>query len=74
MHHPTLTPIKSSALAGAHYNDDTHELTVEFAGGNRYVYHDVAREKFDSLLAAESSGSYFSKNVRSLHAHTKVGK
>lgn len=73
MHH-TLTPIKSSALSGAHYNADTHELTVEFAGGNRYVYHDVSREKYDSLLSADSAGKYFSSAIRNAHAHTKVGK
>lgn len=49
----------SSMLSSAEYNEEKKELTVTFSNGKDYVYEDVNKSSYDSLITAESAGKYF---------------
>lgn len=55
---------RSSMLKSAEYNQAKQTLAIEFAKGGTYIYQEVPKAVFDGLLAAESQGSYFHKNIK----------
>lgn len=59
-----LTPVKSSNIEGAHYDEASKTLTVKFKSGGQYSYGGVVKEHYDGLLKAESPGGYLHKNIR----------
>ena len=46
------------------YLPDTHELTIEFVTGRRYVYSGVPEEEVRAFRSAFSKGTYFNRNIR----------
>lgn len=65
----TMTPLKSTNLAGYHYDAVKRRLTIEFHGklgrpGNRYRYDDVPEELASKLAEAESPGGFFTEHIR----------
>lgn len=62
--------MQSSMLSGCSYDDETKELTVTFSNSKNYVYEDVDKAIYDSLVSAESAGKYFN----SVKAQLKVKK
>jgi len=56
----------SSMLSNASYNTETSELTVTFTNGKVYVYVDVSRDIWDSLISARSAGAYFNSIKKEL--------
>jgi len=60
---PKLHPINSSVVSAAGYNKETQELTVHLRSGAEYVYHDVPKQTFDSLMAAHSRGRFFVREI-----------
>lgn len=69
---PEMTPIKSSAMTGYHYDPTTRELHVEFRPGSIYRYEGVTAEKAEAMMGNQSPGSYFAANIRNTHKATKV--
>jgi len=51
--------LKSSFILGGTYDDETQELTLEFASGGSYDYPNVAPETVQGLRAAPSAGKFF---------------
>lgn len=58
------TPLQSSLLSAIHYSIDA-TLELEFHSGAIYRYFDVPQAVVEGLIAAESKGAYFNRNVRS---------
>ncbi len=56
--------LQSDSLAGVVYRRDQSWLEVEFRDGTRYRYFDVPLDCLQQLLAADSKGSYFNRNIR----------
>ncbi|MEQ1852190.1 MAG: KTSC domain-containing protein [Chthoniobacteraceae bacterium] len=56
--------VKSSDLASVGYDQKSRVLEIEFHSGGIYRYHEVPREIFDRLLAAESKGRFFAGQIR----------
>jgi len=56
----------SAMLKSAEYDDETKELTVTFTNGKPYVYEDVDKSIYDSLITAESAGKYFNSIKKDL--------
>ena len=54
----------SSHIAGAEYDDETHELTIEFADGSRYAYGGVPPETFRAFREAPSAGQFFHRQIK----------
>ena len=51
--------MQSSMLSSCEYDEENKELTVTFTNGKDYVYEDVSKNIYDSLITAESAGKYF---------------
>lgn len=62
----------SRTMVAVGYSDRSGCLFVEFCNGNIYEYNSVPREVFGRLMAAESRGSYFHKNIRMSFEFKKV--
>lgn len=57
-------PLDSTALRSAAYLPAERLLYLEFHSGERYRYFEVPPEIYQELLAAESKGTYFARNIR----------
>ena len=71
--HPILTPIRSSALDGFHYDAQTHKLTVRVKGsGKVYEYDDVALERAEAFAGNLSKGRYWNDQIKPFHIGREV--
>lgn len=60
-----LTPVESSVLSGHAYDAPSQTLIVRMKSNDKeYRYADVPQEVYDQMLAAESIGSFYSRNIR----------
>jgi len=56
---------QSSQVSGFGYDPSTQVLTVSFVStGTTYDYFGVPQNVFDEMVAAESTGSYFIRNIK----------
>lgn len=67
-----FSPLKSSNIEGAHYDEASQTLTVKFKNGGRYSYGGVVKEHYDGLMGAESAGSYFHKTIKGAYKHKRL--
>lgn len=58
------TPVESSNLKSVGYDRATSTLEVEFQNGKVFQYADVPMGTHAGLMAAESPGAYFARNVK----------
>ena len=58
------TSVQSSALQAAGYADGEGLLYLLFRSGEIYCYFDVPQWQYQELLAADSKGRYFGRNIR----------
>jgi len=65
-------PLESSSLATAAYAADRSILEVQFRDGTSYQFIDVPTECADQLLASESKGAYFNRNIRNRFRYQRV--
>ena len=68
---PEMVFVDSSNIESIGYDDDTHELHVQFLSGGYYIYSDVPIEIFDDLMSAPSKGSFLNREVKSIYQFTK---
>jgi hypothetical protein len=57
-------PVKSSNLRAVGYDATSQTLEIEFTSGVAWAYVDVPPEAHSELMAADSVGSYFARNIR----------
>lgn len=57
-------PVQSTVLASVGYDPAKRRLEIEFRSGAIYRYLEVPEEIHKRLLAAESKGNFFGKNIR----------
>ena len=67
-----MQPVTSSNLAAVGYDADNKTLYVTFKNGTTYVYSGVPATTYQSLLGAESLGSFFHTSIRSEFPYSKV--
>jgi len=65
------TPVESSLLTAVTYSTD-QTLQLEFRSGAVYRYFAVPPTVFHALIAAESKGAYFNRNVRSRFRYQRL--
>lgn len=68
----THVEVKSSNLKSVAYDPENRVLEVVFHGGGKYRYQDVPEEAYDKLLAAESVGRFFVKEIKPKFVAKKV--
>lgn len=62
---PALTQVESSLIKEVGYDAATQVLTVTFVDQEgTYEYQKVPESVYKELMAAESKGSYFAKNIK----------
>jgi hypothetical protein len=59
-------PVQSKLLASMAYNHDQAKLQLEFRDGTVYQYFQVPRQTYQSLLQADSKGTYFNRRIRTV--------
>jgi hypothetical protein len=64
-------PIDSTGLASAQYDAAQSTLRLEFRSGAVYLYFKVPATICDGLLAADSKGSFFSRQIRPVFSSVK---
>ena len=64
-------PVHSSLLASIGYSANA-TLDLEFRSGALYRYFAVPPAVFLGLMAAESKGAYFNRNVRNRFSYKRV--
>jgi hypothetical protein len=70
--HIDREPVQSTSLASVGYDGAGKILEIEFISGAVYRYTAVPEKVYRELLAAESKGRYFSKNIRGQYEFVKV--
>jgi hypothetical protein len=64
--------VNSSLLANVSYDAGQSVLQLELCDGAIYRYFDVPPVIYEGLLAAESKGSYFNREVRDCFRYALV--
>lgn len=64
--------VDSRAVRSVGYDEERHELEVEFAAGGVYRYSLVPRRRYEELLAAPSIGAYVATQIKPHHPVTEV--
>jgi hypothetical protein len=57
------SPLTSSSVASAGYDEATLVLEIEFRSGRIYQFEDVPRGVFDWLLRTPNKGSYVARMI-----------
>jgi hypothetical protein len=65
-------PVTSSNLKAVGYDENTRTLEVEFLSGKVFQYADVPPQSHQSMMAADSPGSFFQKYIRQAYAAMEV--
>lgn len=66
------TPLSSSAVASAGYDDATLVLEIEFHSGKIYQYEAVPRSVFDWLLRTPNKGSYVARMISDRYTYRDI--
>jgi hypothetical protein len=61
---PSAAPMRSTLLASAAYDAGESLLLLAFCDGASYLYYAVPEAIHQGLLAADSKGAYFNKQIR----------
>jgi KTSC domain len=67
-----LVPVNSTVLASLAYDASGSILQLEFCNGAIYRYSAVPAAVYHSLLAADSKGSYFNREIRTRFPHSLI--
>jgi KTSC domain len=58
------SPMRSSALASAQYDDQTEELTLTFVSGRSYTYENVPEDIYEQLTQSSSPGTFYALYIK----------
>ncbi|MBS4007316.1 MAG: KTSC domain-containing protein [Clostridium sp.] len=63
--------VDSSNIEAIGYDDGTSDLHIQFTSGSYYIFHNVPRDIFESILYAPSKGSFFNREVKGIYTFTR---
>jgi hypothetical protein len=66
--------VVSSVIDEIGYNASSRTLEVLFKSGAIYLYYFVPQEQYDALLAADSKGTYFNKQIKGVYEHHRIAE
>ena len=67
----TKENIDSRIIESFSYDSTTEKLDVVFKNKEQYSYFGIPKEMIQNWLSSESTGRYFSKNIRPYYKGTK---
>jgi KTSC domain len=62
----------STAIRDIAYDPARRALTVTFVTGRRYVYADVAPDRYVAFQSAPSKGAFFNLEIRDAYAYREL--
>jgi hypothetical protein len=65
-------PVVSSVIDEVGYNASCRTLEILFKSGAIYLYYFVPQDVHDALMAADSKGGYFNKQIKGLFEHHQI--
>jgi len=68
----TSGQLKSLGLGSVHYDAEREILEVVLHEGDVYQYYDVPAIVYGELMLAESSRTYFDRNIRLRYRHRRM--
>jgi hypothetical protein len=66
--------VESSVIAEVGYSLSSQTLEVLFRSGAIYLYYFVPQSVHDALLAADSKGTYFNKQIKGVYEHCRIAE
>jgi len=66
------TTLESTTLATVAYDPAGQMLRLEFRSRAVYCYFDVPSNVYQDLMAADSKGAYFNRNIRGRFPHLRL--
>jgi len=67
-----MISVNSSNIAAIGYDEQSAILTIQFNDNSAYEYYDVPQFEYDSLMSADSKGSYANKNIYKTYRQQKI--
>ncbi len=61
-----MVELDSNLLMDVGYNEEKQEMLAETRRGGAYVYSNVTKDAYESLISTETPDEYFSANIKSL--------
>lgn len=65
--------VDSTAISEIGYDAERAKLSVRFQSGARYVYVGVPGELHRALVAADSKGRFFQREIRDRYPFNRIG-
>jgi len=56
--------LRSTAISGGTYDDETETLTLDFVSGGSYDFEGVPKAVVEGLKAAPSAGKYYHQVIK----------
>jgi KTSC domain len=69
---PKMQPVDSSHIAQAGHDPVSKNLWIGFHNGDLYQYEGVPQGTYVSMLAAESAGRFFNRQIKGKFKATKL--
>jgi hypothetical protein len=66
------TAVESTTLATVTYDPNRQVLRLGFHSAAVYDYFDVPSDVYQALIAAESKGSFFNRNIRGRFSYHRL--
>ena len=66
------TPVDSSNIASAGYDEDLKVMEIEFIGGALYQYENVPEKIFLTFMNAPSQGQYFHAKIKPKYTYSRI--
>jgi hypothetical protein len=67
-----MVPVESTSIERVGYDEDVHELYVQFQRGRTYVYLGVPPSAYAALLEAPSKGRYLNFEIKPYYHYRRV--
>jgi len=68
----TRSPVGSTSIRTAGYDEGAKVLEIEYQAGNVYQYADVPPEVYEWFLRARSKGGYVNRMIKDRYAYREV--
>lgn len=62
----------SAVIRSYRYDPESHELTITFQSGRRYLYRDVPEALIAEMKRAFSKGEFFNEHIREHFAFERL--
>lgn len=64
--------VNSSSLKSIGYDLDLATLEIEFLNNSIYQYFDIPENIYDSLMSANSHGTYLAENIKGVFKYRRI--